>query len=127
MPEIPVSGRVLIADDDPSVRLLLRQMLEPTGTSILEADNGREAVRLARDNPVILAIVDLVMPEMDGLETIRELLREQPGMNIIAMSGALPAHYLEVARRMGARGVLAKPIGARELEEAIAPFLGRKT
>jgi len=127
MPEISVSGRVLIADDDAAVRLRLRRMLEPTGVAILEAENGREAIELARDYSIDIAIVDLVMPEMDGLETIRELLRGQPGINIIAISGALPAHFLDVAKRMGARAVIAKPIAAAKLMEVMGPFLGGKT
>jgi len=126
MPE-NTSGRVLIADDDALVRALLRQMIEPTGMMIVEAANGREALELSANIHIDLAIVDLVMPEVDGLETIRELLRRQPDMKIIAVSGALPAHYLDVASRLGARIALPKPIRAEELAEAVSALIREKS
>ena len=127
MPEHNVSGRVLIADDDALVRALVRQTIEPTGMTIFEAANGREALLRAGSTHIDLAILDLVMPEMDGLETMRELLRRQPGMKIIIISGALPAHYLELAGKLGAARVFAKPIPSRELLQAVSMLLGGKT
>jgi len=121
------SGRVLIADDDALVRALLRQMIEPAGMTIVEAANGREALELSANSHIDLAVVDLVMPEVDGLETIREMLRRHPDMKIIAVSGALPAHYLDLAARLGARIALPKPIRAEELLEAVTALLREKS
>ena len=76
---------VLIVDDDPETRRALREVLEPLDYSVVEAGNGREALsQVARREPSLM-IVDVLMPEMDGLETIRFLRREGYRMPIIAM------------------------------------------
>jgi CheY-like chemotaxis protein len=87
----PSPTRVLVVDDEPGIRDLIRQYLEVAGYEVLEAEDGRKAVGLAKTHCVDLMITDLVMPEQEGIETIRLLNREQPGLKIIAMSGASDA------------------------------------
>jgi two-component system, chemotaxis family, chemotaxis protein CheY len=112
---------VLLADDDEAVRRLLRSVLEGSGLKVLEAGNGTEALALARTSEFGIAIVDLVMPDKDGLETIRELRRLQPAVRIIAISGA---DYLKIASRLGADAILAKPIHAGDLTACVSKLLG---
>ncbi|HUP03361.1 MAG TPA: response regulator [Bryobacteraceae bacterium] len=116
--------RILVADDDDGVRGFLRTVLERAGYQTLMAANGREAFRLAIAWEADLVITDLVMPEQEGIETIRALRRIAPALGIIAMSGAFEGQFLEVARRMGAHAALPKPVSVvmllRQVEEVLS-------
>src|SRR3954467_4863634 len=79
--------RVLIVDDDPSIRRTLQTLLTKAGYAVTQASDGSEAVRLWRAHGGDLVITDLHMPEKNGIETIIELLTHSPGTRIIAMSG----------------------------------------
>jgi CheY-like chemotaxis protein len=105
-------ARILIIDDDESMRYLLRQMLEPEGYTVFEAADGAAGLRLVRQERPELVMTDIFMPEQDGLETILMLKREFPTVKIVVMSaggryGMLS--YLEMARKLGADLVLKKP------------------
>lgn len=119
-------AQILIIDDEPQIRSMLRQMLEREGYSVLDAANGREALRHLAQNPVDLVITDLIMPDMEGIETIRNLKQAHPGIDIIAISGGGrigPDTYLELARKLGARFTFTKPIGRSELVTAVRSIL----
>jgi DNA-binding NtrC family response regulator len=79
--------RIMIVDDDASIRRTLQILLSKAGYEVIQACDGSEAVRLWRDHGADLVITDLHMPEKDGIETIIELLTHTPGIRIIAMSG----------------------------------------
>ena len=66
---------ILVIDDERHIRDLLRKVLEGAGHTVKEASNGRDAMRIWRESPVDLIITDILMPEQDGLEFIRELRR----------------------------------------------------
>ena len=66
-----VGARVLVADDDLSIRLLIEDILEQSGYRVELAEDGRDALRRVRQNPPDFIITDLVMPDMDGTELIR--------------------------------------------------------
>src|SRR5688500_7238966 len=108
-----IMARILLVDDDDSVRIALRRPLERMGHQVVEAQNGKEALAFYRADPVDLILIDLVMPEKEGLETIRELRQGYPEVKIVAMSGGTRAcnatGLLRAAEHFGARRVLAKP------------------
>jgi DNA-binding NtrC family response regulator len=79
--------RILVVDDDASVRRTLELLLTRAGYEVIQARDGAEAVRLWRHAGGDLVITDLHMPEKDGIQTIVELLSHSPGVRIIAMSG----------------------------------------
>jgi two-component system, cell cycle sensor histidine kinase and response regulator CckA len=81
--------RVLLVEDDPSVRDLLRGFLEELGYTVLAADNGSAGLEIARRNEdkIDLVVTDVVMPRMNGIELARHLRDEQPGLKVILMSG----------------------------------------
>lgn len=115
-------ARVLIIDDEHLVRDMLRQTLESVGHTVVEAANGRIAMRLWRENPADLIITDILMPEKDGLEVIRELLQDSPQAKIIALSGGsrrIDFDMLEIAKRFGAVYTLAKPFELRQLLDMV--------
>lgn len=115
---------VLIADDDSMVRGFLRAVLERAGFRTLEATDGRDVLRTLQNEPADLVLMDLVMPDKDGMETIIELRRDRPEMPVIAMSGAAGGSaYLVAASLLGARAVLAKPIDAPTLLDRVREVL----
>ncbi len=118
-------ARILIADDEPGVRSYIRAVLERSGHEVIEAAEGKQALHSALCDPVDLVITDLVMPEQEGIETIRALRREAPGIAIIAISGAFGGQFLKVAQAMGANAVLAKPVSANQLMKTVNEVLAR--
>ena len=119
---------VLIVDDDPKTRRVLREILEPLNHSVLEAGNGREALPLVAQHEPDLMIVDILMPEMDGLETIRYLRRKGYRMPIIAMPTGkylTAKRYSEFAKTFGADDVLMKPFGRAEVLKVLRRTLGQ--
>jgi PAS domain S-box-containing protein len=110
---------ILVVDDEAPIRALLRDILGFEGYRVIEAVNGREAIELARTGMVDLVVTDLVMPEQEGIETITQLHRELPWLPLIAMSGAFGGEYLGIAKVLGARATLLKPIDPAALAAAI--------
>lgn len=118
--------RILIIDDEEMIRRILRRMLEVEGFEVIEAPDGRAGMMLQRESPVDLVITDLIMPEKEGLETIKELREEFPEVKIIAISGGgwLEADpYLVTAKRIGADRTLAKPMERKSLLAAVRELL----
>jgi len=121
-PPLPVA-RVLVADDEVSVRRFLRSVLEQDGYEVIEAANGKQALDEARAGRADVVLTDLVMPEQEGIETIQALRKNVAGIGIIAMSGAFGGQFLEIARKLGAHAVLSKPIAAELLLAKVAEVL----
>lgn len=110
--------RILIIDDDDLVRSTLARMLMAAGFEVIEAADGDEGLRKNQGGNVDLVITDIMMPEKDGLETIRGLRLAGTEAKIIAISGGGLGGkeiYLGMAEKLGADGVLAKPIRQRDL------------
>jgi len=121
--------RILLVDDDESFRPMLHETLERFGYEVVTAVNGREAIDRYRERPADLVLTDVIMPDKEGLETIREIRREWPDARIIAMSGGgctSSDNYLKMARTMGAAEVLSKPFSNQDLLAAIEGVLGRR-
>jgi two-component system cell cycle sensor histidine kinase/response regulator CckA len=112
--EVP-GARILVADDEAGVRAFLREALESEAYWVIEASDGKQALRLAHSERVNLVITDLVMPEQEGIETIRALRRQLPGVRIIATSGAFNGQFLAIAKVLGADAVLSKPFSPEAL------------
>ena len=118
--------RILIIDDDPETRFVMRQTLEGAGYEVDEAENGAEALDLYRRRPFDLIMTDLFMPEKSGLEVIRELRRETEMLPIIAVSGggaASSKEALPAALELGASEILSKPFTREEMLRAVESAL----
>ena len=118
---------VLLVDDDDLSRGAVLKMLERSGYPVRSTGIGREALALYRDHPADLVITDLIMPETDGLEMIRELRKMNPHVRVLAISGGgrvEAEEYLSVARKFGAVEVLRKPFTTAELKLAVESALG---
>jgi DNA-binding response OmpR family regulator len=119
--------RILVVDDDESLRDLLKMMLRHAGYEVVTASNGIAGIKEFRAAAFDLVITDVIMPEKEGLETISDLRREFPNVKIIAMSGGgkfLKLDLLQVAQRLGAQRTLNKPFNQMELLETIKEVLG---
>ena len=113
---------VLIVDDDPKTREVLRAALEPLKHCVTEASNGREALNLVEQHEPGLMIVDILMPEMDGLEIIRFLRRKGHRLPIIAMPTGrdmTAQRYSDFAKSFGADDVLLKPFGQDDVVKVV--------
>ena len=119
--------RILVVDDDDGVREMVRQMLQRAGYEVSVAVNGKEGLKLFRSESPDLIVLDIVMPEKEGLETIRELRRDDPGVKVIAMSGGGrmgPQNYIDVALALGAQRAFAKPLDRKKFLAALDELAG---
>jgi len=106
---------------------MLDEALAMAGHEVVLAADGGEATRKHRENPADLVIMDLFMPNKEGLETMSELLKDSPDTAIVAISGNfIAANMLAVARQMGATEILQKPFFPEELLEVVERLLSIK-
>jgi CheY-like chemotaxis protein len=111
-------ARILIIDDEPSVRTVIRAMLELAGHHVVEAENGTTALAALAGAPIDVVITDILMPDRDGIETILEIRKQFPAVKILAMSGGgfSGMHdLLDVAQKLGAHDTMGKPFRKSEL------------
>ena len=114
-------ARILVTDDESQIRRLLRLILQGRGHEVREAADGAEALSACRREPFDYLLCDLLMPNKEGLETIREARRDFPGLKIVAMSAGLrgTVDVLKLARLMGANATLEKPFSGDDLARAL--------
>ncbi|MFC4372715.1 response regulator [Nocardia halotolerans] len=114
------STRILLADDHALVRSGLRMILdaEPDLAVVAEAANGAEAVQRVADTPVDLAILDIAMPRMTGLQAAREIHRLHPHVRILMLSMHDNEQYFFESLKAGASGYVLKSVADRELLQA---------
>ncbi len=113
-------ARILVVDDETTVRDLLLAYLRYSGHTVLEAADGEEALAIQRVEPVDLIITDNAMPRLTGREMITILRREYPDVRIIAMSGLA----VEDAVRAKVQRVLPKPFTKQDFLNATSKTLG---
>ena len=114
---------ILVVDDEDQIRQLIRETLEQAGYHVAEARDGREALRQYRLAPADVIIMDILMPEQDGLETTATLRREFPNVKVIAITGGSDMigilNFLDVAKMLGAHRVLQKPFEMKALLDTV--------
>lgn len=119
-------AKILVLDDEPSILIMIKKMLEKAGHQVDVALNGNEGMKLFDQNKPDLLITDIIMPEKEGLETIFELRKKYPDLKIIAISGGgriSPEGYLPGAKLLGADMVFQKPLIQKEFLEAVSSLL----
>jgi DNA-binding NarL/FixJ family response regulator len=116
----PVKARILLADDHVLVRRGLRMVLEaqPDLEVVAEASTGAEAIEMASREPVDLAVLDVAMPRMTGLQAAAELTQLLPGLRVLMLSMYDSEQYLFEALRAGASGYVLKSAADRDLVDA---------
>lgn len=119
-------AKILVIDDEPSIAVMLKKMLEKAGHEVEIAGNGKEGLILFGEFHPDLLITDIVMPEKEGLELIFELRKKNPDLKIIAISGGGRFQYqgyLTSAKHLGANMVFQKPFDHREFMNGISDLL----
>ena len=125
--QTPDRKSILVIDDEESIRKVLRAILEREGYRVLEASDGNEGLKQFTATPTDLVITDLIMPEKEGIETIRELREKFPDVKIIAVSGGGrigPDSYLQMAKGLGALRTLRKPFDLKILLKEVEEVIG---
>lgn len=119
---------VLVIDDDDRIRRLIREVLEQAGYVVEEARGGKEGLERYRTHQPDVVIMDILMPDQDGLESMLTLHREFPSSRVIAISGGGDMigilNFLDVAKMLGASRTLQKPFEMNTLLEAVAAEVG---
>ena len=121
--------RVLLADDHRIVRSGLRRLLdaEPDIEVVAEASDGREAVELATQQSVDVVVMDLAMPNLNGVEATRQILAQSPATKVIALSMHSDRRFVARALQAGASGYLLKDCAAEDLVSAIRAVAAGRT
>jgi CheY-like chemotaxis protein len=118
--------RLLLVDTDDTKRAALGMMFSEAGFHVHQTDNGNDALKIHRENPVDVIITEMLLPEMDGIELLMTLRRQPSPAKIIAMTagGIFDIdHCLRVAKHLGAHHVLAKPFQPERLLAAVESVL----
>jgi DNA-binding NarL/FixJ family response regulator len=124
-----MSIRIILADDHTIVRSGLRSMIDKEADIqvVAEADNGRATVRSALELAPDVVIMDIAMPELNGIEATRQIVAALPGTKVIALSMHADKRYVMEMLKAGASGYLLKDNAYEELASAIRTVLGNRT
>ena len=106
--------RILLAEDDESMRVYLARALERTGYHVVAVDNGLAAIPLLESEPFDLLLTDIVMPEMDGIELAQKAAEIAPDIRVMFITG-FAAVALKAGRKTPDAKVLSKPFHLRDL------------
>ena len=119
--------RVLIIEDDPAMSEYMCEILRRAGFEVSAAFNGVTGLEALRTSPPDVAILDIFMPEKDGLEVLIELRRTTPDLNVVITSGKqhlLSGSSLSLAEQLGANATLPKPFTPKELVSVVSRLAG---
>ncbi len=121
--------KIILADDHSIIREGLRPLLDKEmGMQVVgEAENGRQAIELVRENDADVVIMDISMPDMNGIEATRRIQNEFPKCKIIALSVHTDNQYVAQMIKAGASGYLPKSSAFKELAEAVRTVMQNKT
>jgi DNA-binding response OmpR family regulator len=120
-----MSGRVLVVDDEPHVRLNYRVALETEGYDVVEANSGQAALEQLVDGRFGLAILDVRMPEMDGLELLARMRENKIGVPVVIVTAYSDVPHAVKAMKLGAIDFLQKPLKPEELRTLVADVFKR--
>jgi CheY-like chemotaxis protein len=120
--ELGAPNLIVVADDDCLVQATCKHCLEAAGYKVELAASGADAIRAVADGDVTTVLVDVFMPEMDGLETLLSIKKQSPTTSVVMMTGGgarCRMDFLEAAKRFGADDVIKKPFTAEQLVSVI--------
>ncbi len=119
-------GVILIADDEESIRTLLRLTLEGAGYKVVTATDGQEALEKVSQGGVALALLDISMPRMSGMEVLHSLRAKYPDCGVVMVTGAVEIEPAVAAMKLGAYDYVTKPLNPDDLAERVQKALERR-
>jgi len=123
--EIPV---ILIADDDPSCLLILQEFLKPTGAQFITVTDGVRAFEESvRNTMVKLVIMDIRMPKMDGLESVRLIRKYRPDLPVIIITALNDPEYKFLFKKLNCNDFILKPISPHSIIDTVSKYLDFQT
>ncbi len=114
-----MAGKVLVVDDEPGIRDLFVQVLGRRGYEVEVASDGPTGIERARDESIDIAFLDIRMPGIDGVQTLRQLKELRPGLKVAMMTGASRSELISEALALGAFVCLCKPFGVHDILSTI--------
>ena len=122
---MPLHNKILIADDDADMRMLLATMLESEGYTVMQAENGQEAVEMARKELPALVMLDIHMPVMDGLKACKEIKSDKVTRTVpvvmLTVEGSI--HEIQQAISYGAKTYITKPSSKAEILKVVKSII----
>lgn len=116
---------ILIADDALFMRMMLKDLLTVNNFSVVgEAEDGREAVEKYRELQPDLVILDVLMPNLDGLSAARKILEQDPGARIVMLSAMGQSDFLDEAKDLGVKNYILKPFSPPKVIKTLNEILG---
>jgi excisionase family DNA binding protein len=115
---------ILVVDDEEKIRALLAEALDAPARRILQAGNGHDAVRLVASTSVDLVLLDLLMPEMDGVETFRRIHAARPELPVVIVTGYPESDLMLKVLEIGPFTVLQKPLDIHKLRRVVDLIVG---
>lgn len=116
-------GRVLVVDDEPGIRKMIRTHLERANFEVVEAENGSDAIALLNsgDNPVYVDMIlcDIRMPKLNGIDAIDYFRREYPALPLVVLTGFPDLHMATTLLRQGVTDYLVKPVEKDKLLQTV--------
>jgi DNA-binding NtrC family response regulator len=113
-------GKILVVDDDPEVRMATRDFLSSKGYEVRVAEGGREALRLLDASPADVVLLDVAMPDMDGMETLKRIVATYPAMPVIMVTANADIEITSKVLQLGAADYVPKPFDLDYLDQAIS-------
>lgn len=121
-----MAQRILIVDDSRLTRAIIKNTLTGAGFDVVgEAENGRDAIAKYQDLHPDMATMDLIMPEVDGMQATKEILSKDPKARILVVTSLGQKLLEEDAMKTGAKGMIAKPFQPQELIKAVNEVLSQ--
>lgn len=122
--------KILLVDDEESIRRMVRVILGEDRYEFAEADNGLKAQAVLENHPAELIITDVIMPDCDGIELVMAIRKKLPDIKVVVMSGGgrvRAGHYLDLAEKLGAARVFEKPFDPSLLRQTVEELLAEQT
>jgi len=113
-------GKILVVDDDPEVRMATRDFLSSKGYEVVLAEGGREALRLLDASPPDVVLLDVAMPDLDGMETLKRIVATHPTMPVIMVTANADIEITSKVLQLGAADYVPKPFDLDYLDQAIS-------
>lgn len=119
-----MSKRILVVDDDPDIRQVLQDRLNSYGYHVETAINGREALDALKRNAFDGMVLDIRMPEIDGIEVLRQTRKSHPALPVVMVTASTVRNSVIEAMGVGAQAYLLKPFDAVQLKQAVERWIG---